>query len=185
MTPKFQLGCCLLCLLLLAGTGEAQVRNSGAQAIALTANLNEGLSISLSNYAVNFTLTAASANNPGSNGVRVATSWNTRPGRTLSVYAYFASATAALTDGFSPVPNNIPSADFLISNNGGAYTALTNSVAFGGANAGLRLYSVRITGQNKTGSHAENLLFNINLSTIPQLPAGTYHGTLNIQAQVI
>jgi hypothetical protein len=58
-------------------------------------------------------------------------------------------------------------------------------VSFGAANAGLQLFTVKVTGQNKTGSHVDNMLFNINLTALPQLPAGSYVGTLNIQAQVI
>ena len=42
--------------------------------------------------------------------------------------AFFSNSASALTDGAG---NNIPSADFQISNNGGAFTALTNTVPFG------------------------------------------------------
>src|SRR3954471_293694 len=72
------------------------------------------LSISLSSHAVNFALTRASATNLGSNPVSVTTSWvlGTR-NRTLTVYSYFADATAALTNaGF-----NIPSSAMSISVN--------------------------------------------------------------------
>ncbi len=181
MTLKLQLGCWLTCLLMLAGTAQAQVRNSGAQAIALNATLPDGLSIRLSGNAVNFNLTAGRPTNAGSTGITATSSWFSKAGRTLSVYAYFSSATAALTDGVT----NIPSSAFQISNNGGAYTALTNTVNFGAANAGLRLSTVRILGGNKIGSHDDNMLFNINLSALPQLPASIYTGTLNIQAQII
>jgi hypothetical protein len=97
------------------------------------------------------------------------------------VHAYFASAAAALTGG----GNNIPSSAFFIADNGGSSTALTNSVAFGGANAGLQLANVAITGANRASSRTDVMAFNINLTggTLPQLPAATYTGTLNIQAQ--
>jgi len=98
----------------------------------------------------------------------------------VGVYAYFGSAAAALTDG---VGDNIPSSAFFIANNGGASTALTNTVAFGGANGGLQLANVAITGANKNASRTDVMAFNINLTTLPQLPANTYTGTLNIQAQ--
>ena len=67
----------------------------------------------------------------------------------------------------------------------GASTALTNTVAFGAANGGLQLANVAITGANKSASRSDVMAFNINLSggTLPQLPAATYTGTLNIQAQ--
>jgi hypothetical protein len=157
--------------------------NSGAQTIALNANLTESLTLSLSASAVNFTLAAGSANNVGSTTITATTAWTLKPGRTaVGVYAYFGSAAAALTDG---VGDNIPSSAFFISDNGGASTALTNTVAFGGANAGYQMANVAITGLNKASSHTDVMAFNINLTggTLPQLPANTYTGTLNIQAQ--
>jgi hypothetical protein len=96
----------------------------------------------------------------------------------VKVYAYFASSAAALTDGV----DNIPSADFTIAVGAGPATALTNTVAFGGANAGLQLSNTAITNANRSSNHADTMAFNINLSTLPQLPANTYTGTLNIQA---
>jgi hypothetical protein len=173
---------CFFALLVLGTAVHAQVLNSGAQTIALNAILGESMSVNLSSHAVNFTLVAGSATNNGSTGVTAITSWISRPGRTVSVYAYFSSSTAALSNGLG---DNIPSSDFLISDNGGAYRALTNNVAFGAANAGLRLYRARLNGATRRGTHTDNMLFRINLSTLPQLPAGTYTGTLNIQAQAI
>jgi len=155
--------------------------NSAAQPIALNANLAESLSVGLSASAVNFALVAGSGANAGSTNITATTTWVLKPGRTaVGIYAYFASSTAALTDGAG---NNIPSADFFISDNGGASTALTNTVAFGGGNAGLQLANVAITGANKSSKNVDVMAFNINLTTLPQLPAATYTGTLNIQAQ--
>ncbi len=179
---QFVIGLTLLLLLLAGVTGQAQVINSGAQTITLNATLSDSISVNLSGNAVSFTLSAGSATNAGNTGVTATTSWISKPGKNLSVYAYFSSSTAALTDGAG---DNIPSANFQISNNGGAYTPLTSTVVFGGASAGMQLYTVKITGTNKTGNHTDNMLFNIDLSTLPQLPAGDYTGTLNIQAQII
>ena len=172
----------MLLLILSASLSEAQVVNSGVQTISLTATLADSISVNLSSNSVSFNMAASSATNAGSTGVTSTTTWISKAGRNLSVFAYFSSASAALSDGFG---DNIPSADFSISDNAGAFTPLTNTVAFGGAAAGLQLFTVKITGANKTGSHTDNMLFNIDLSTIPQLPAGTYTGTLNIQAQII
>ena len=139
--------------MLFAATVASAQLNSGAQPIALNATLS----------------------------VTATTAWVLKPGRTaVGVYAYFASAAAALTDGAG---DNIPSSAFTISDNGGAATALTTSVAFGAANAGLQLANVAITGANKNSNRNDAMVFNINLSTLPQLPANTYTGVLNIQAQ--
>jgi|SRR5437588_283082 len=162
---------------------HAQAVSSGAQAISLNAALTESISLTLSAGAVNFNLTAGSASNPGSTSISATTSWVLRPSRgRLNVYAFFSSASSALSDGSG---NNIPSSSFQVSENGGAFLALTNAVPFGGANAGLQLATVPILGNNKQGSRTDTMNFNINLSTTPSLPAGVYTGTLTIQVQAI
>jgi hypothetical protein len=161
---------------------SAQVINSGVQTIALNATLAESLTLSLTANAVNFTLAAGAGSNAGSTNITATTAWVLKPGRSaVTVDAYFASAAAALTDG----TNNIPSSAFKISNNGGGYTSLNSTVAFGPASAGLRLRNTTITGANKNSSATDIMSFNIDLSggALPQLPASTYTGTLNIQAQ--
>jgi hypothetical protein len=166
-----------------AGLASGQALNSGAQPIALNATLGESLTLTLSASTVNFTLTAGSAANAGSTNVTATTAWVLKPGRTnVGVYAYFASAAAALTDGAG---DNIPSSAFSISDNSGPFAPCVNTVAFGGANAGLQLANVTITSANRSSSRTDLMAYNINLTggTLPQLPAGTYTGTLNIQAQ--
>jgi hypothetical protein len=167
----------------LAAVSHAQVLNAGAKTITLQAVLTDSISITLSSSAVNFNLAQGSASNPGSVGVTATTAWLLKPSvGSLSLYAYFSSSTAALTDGAG---SNIPSADFQISDNAGPFTALTNTVPFGGANAGLQVSNIKILGNNRSGSRTDQMNFNINLSTLPSLPAGTYTGTLTIQAQAI
>ena len=172
----------LLAMTFAVSMASAQALNSGAQTIALNATLAESLTLSLSANAVNFTLTAGSANNAGSTNITATTAWTLKPGRTaVGVYAYFANAAAALTDG----TNNIPSSAFFIADNAGPSTALTSTVAFGAANGGYQMANVPITGTNKTSSRTDVMAFNINLTggALPQLPASVYTGTLNIQAQ--
>ena len=164
-----------------AASARAQVRNSGASAIALNAVLSDSITLTLSGNAVNFTLARGSASNPGSTGITAKTTWVLRPSvNSLKLYAFFSSSTSALSDGAG---HNIPSADFQISDNGGAFAALTNTVPFGGANAGLQVSSVRILGNNKTGTNSDVMTFNINLAPLPNLSGGVYTGTLTIQAQ--
>jgi hypothetical protein len=179
----FRMGAIALGLTLAATMASAQAINSGAQTITLNATLAESLTLSLSANSVNFTLAAGSAANPGSANITATTSWVLKPGRTaVGVYAYFANAAAALTDGAG---DNIPSSAFFISDNAGPSTALTSATVFNAANAGMQLANVPITGANKNSNRTDVMAFNINLTggTLPQLPAATYSGTLNIQAQ--
>ncbi len=177
----FRITAIALGLALATTMASAQVLNSGAQTIALNAKLAESLTLSLSANAVNFTLAAGSANNPGSTPITATTTWTLQPGRTaVGVYAYFTSATAALTDGAG---DNIPSSAFFIADNTNPSTALTGSAPWGATGAGLQMANVSITGTNRSSSRTDAMTFNINLSSLPQLPAATYLGTLNIQAQ--
>jgi hypothetical protein len=180
-----QFGVVLLALLLLgamSGTAAAQApRNSGASAILLSASVGEAVTVTLSANAVHFNLTPGTATNPGDTGITVTTSWNSKPGRDLNVYAYFSSATAALSNGTA----NIPSSAFSISTNGGAYLPVTNTVIFGGAGAGLQVgLPTKIMGLNKRGTRVDTMLFNLNISALT-LPGGTYTGVLTVRAQAI
>jgi hypothetical protein len=180
-TGKFILAVAVgLGMTLTASMASAQL-NSGAQPIALNATLNESLTVTLDANAVNFALTAGSATNPGITGVTSTTTWTLASGRTaVGVYAYFTNAAQALSFG----TNYIPSSAFSIADNGGAATPLTSTVPFA-TNAGYQMENVAITNANRSGSATDVMTFNIDLSggTLPQLPAGTYTGTLNIQAQ--
>ena len=170
-----------LILLAAVAASSAQVLNSAAKPISLQAVLSDSVTVQLSGNAVNFNLTGGNANNPGSASVTATTTWTLKPSiGAVRTYAFFSNSAAALTDGAG---DNIPSADFQISDNGSAFQALTNTVPFGGANAGLQLSSTSILGFNRSGTHNDVMTFNINLSTLPNLPANTYTGTLTIQAQ--
>jgi hypothetical protein len=167
----------------LSGSATAQVENSGAQTIVLTATVPESLTLSLSASALTFSLTAGAARNPGNVTITATTAWVLKRGRpNVALYAYFTNAAAALTDGAG---NNIPSSAFGISDNGQPYRLLRRTVQFSGARAGRQLAIVAITDANRSGNRTDVMAFNIDLSTgtLPQLPAAVYTGTLNIQAQ--
>jgi hypothetical protein len=167
--------------LALATTMAAAQVNSGAQTITLNAKLAESLTLGLSANAVSFTLAAGSATNAGSTSITATTTWTLQPGRTaVGVYAYF-SSTTALTDGAG---NNIPSSAFFIADNTSPSAALTGNTPWG-TGTGLQMANVAITGTNRSSSRTDAMTFNIDLSSLPQLPAATYTGTLNIQAQAI
>jgi hypothetical protein len=178
LSTKIVLLACLLAMACLPM--RAQSLSSGAQTIALQATLSESISVNLSANVVNFSLVPGQASNPGDRSVTATTTWISKPGRNVTTYIFFSAAPVALTDGSG---NNIPSSAFEVSDNGGALRPLTQTTVFGGAGAGLQLTSTKVTGQNKTGSHTDAMNFNINLSALPQLPAGTYAGTVTIRAE--
>lgn len=156
--------------------------NSNTASVNLVATLGESLTLSTgATSQLNFSLTDGQTTTAGS--VPVTTSWVLLPSRTsVKVYGYFASSTAALTDG-ATTPDNIPSSDVLADGGslGTTFTAFsqTNS-GFGAASASLLLDSVTV-GTSYVSSKLDTI--NLEVATPATLPAGTYNGTLTFQAQ--
>jgi hypothetical protein len=99
----------------------------------------------------------------------------------VKLFAYFATAAAALTDG-AATPTNIPTTAVLGSVNAGAFGAFTGVGPF--TNNSIQMFS--LTGGTLTfnGTRADTLSLEIN-STGLNLPAATYTGTLSLQAQAL
>ena len=165
-----------------AAPARAQLNSSEVTA-ALTAVLPESLSVSLLPAATTFTLTSGSATNAGSVTIAATTSWTLALTRTsVALYGYFSSATTALAHTIVTNTVDIPSSRVEVSVNGGALAPFDQTVAFGAASAGRQLFTQSISALNATGSRADTLALNINLSSFV-LPADTYTGTLRIRAQ--
>jgi len=183
----------MLMLSLAAVPAVSAQLNSNAPTITLNATLPESLTVSVTSGAtVNFTLAANTAANPGSTTSTVQTAWVLQPGRTqVTIWAWVANGAAALTAGGG---NNIAASQVAATAAGsGSAGGALNSVASGGAGVpafitpaaatGVQIGSVAITGANKASNTTTTLTWNINTTSTPQLPAGTYTGTVNIQAQ--
>jgi hypothetical protein len=127
----------------------------------------------------------------GSAAITITTSWSTLTGTniTVNVYGYFSSTTSALTNSDDSTYTIPPSSVFgvvggtgtLVSSN----TAFTQTTPFGGA-SGLELATqTEALAVALNGDIINTLNLQIDLSALPQLPAGTYSGTLNIAAQAM
>ena len=169
-------------LLVIPSTSRAQSL-SNISNVTLNAAIQQSISVTVSAAAINFTLVPGTGPTAGAPTVTVTTNWALNPAGspTMSLYGYFTSSTAALTNGAG---NNIPSANILTSINAGAPVAFTGTGPFGSAGASRQIYTLGISGANKTGTRNDTLGLFINLTTQPNLPAGTYNGTLSLQAQV-
>ena len=168
-------------------TGQIRIGPKNAKPNGIAYPAAESLTVTVtSGAAISFTLKSNTATNSGSSTTTVTTSWTTlKASRTaVAVWAYFNSANSALVHQNPTNTVNIPSAAVMIQINGsGPFTALTSTSPFVGAASGLRIANVAITAGNRTGSVTDTLAYNIDTTTVPQLPADTYTGTLNIQAQ--
>src|SRR5262249_21908275 len=142
--------------------------------------------------AVTFNLAPNTAANAGNTTSTIQTAWVLKPGRTkVAIWAWVANGTAALTDGAG---DNIPASAVTATAAGsGSAGGALNTSASGGAGVpafitpaaatGVQIGNVTITGANKNSSTTTTLTWNIDTTGVPQLPAATYTGTVNIQAQ--
>ena len=125
--------------------------------------------------------------------VVITTQWDLNPGQTgsVNVVAWFGIPAQALHNGVTGT--NVPSSRLKGQLSPGApaptsypatFTAFTQNAVGGIGTAGgsLRLFSINITGANKTAARTDNLNLQLDLTGSPILAPGTYSGTLNIEA---
>jgi hypothetical protein len=141
------------------------------------------LSVSATPAGVSFTLVSkgtATGNSP----ISVTTAWSGfAKSSTIDLYGYFTSSSAALTGTLSG--DLIPSSCVYGEMTTGlptSYKAFTQTNPLGGAGASLELFSQVVAGTG-SASRTDALNLEINLTSLPQLPADTYTGTLVIEAQ--
>ena len=161
--------------------GQVRVGIQAAQASdTLTVQINSGSSLSITS------LTPGAINSFSGGPVSITTQWTSlKSSRTaVKLYAYFSSATAALVHTNSLNTTDIPSSAFQVKMNGsGGFTSLSTVTPFNAAASGLLLFTQTINSGNRSGSRTDSMAAQLNLTSLPQLPADTYTGTLRIQAQ--
>jgi hypothetical protein len=155
-------------------------QNSTISNINLNAVLSTSLTVSAAPGTVNFALPPNGVAS-GSSAINITTSWTLSPsaGR-VTIWAYFTSAASALSDGAG---DNIPSGSVSGSPDGGAFTPFTGAGPFAAASS-LQVFTFRVLGFNKSGTRSDTLALQISTAGLA-LPAGTYSGTLKIQAQAL
>jgi hypothetical protein len=151
----------------------------------VTPNLGAGtLSVSAAPSLVTFNLVARGAA-IGNGPVSITTTWTGLSLlSTVSLYGFFTSSGAALTGTHSPA--TIPTSAVLGQMTTGlptSYSAFTQTNPLGGAGASLKLFSQSILIGLGSSGRTDALTLKIDLTSLPQLPADTYTGTLIIQAQ--
>jgi hypothetical protein len=113
----------------------------------------------------------------GSSPLSIVTTWQIQRGGTVvSVYAYFADSTAALSDGAG---SNIPSARVLGSVNGAPAAAFSGAGPFS-AGGSLTVFSQQVR-NNKNFTRTDTLNLQIDTTGL-NLRAGSYSGVARIQS---
>jgi hypothetical protein len=164
-----------------------QTVTSAVGNVGLTATVTETLTVAATPATLNFTLLPSTVN-AASGPVSVVTTWVLGSSNTsVELDGYFASETAALTDG-ATTPFLIPSSDVLgqvVTGTPTAFAPFSGTGVIGTAGAGLVLFTQAITDANRSATRTDALNLEIDLTATPQLPAGVYTGTLTLQANAI
>jgi hypothetical protein len=156
--------------------------NSNQASVNLNAVMDETVSVSAAPGTVNFTPLDPNGVTNGDSAVTIDTAWVLNPSRgNLDVYAYFASTTALTNT--SDATYTIPVGSVQGQVNAGAPTAFTGNSPFA-VGSSLPVATVSIIGNNKNSSRSDSLSLTVD-TTGAGLPAGTYTGTLFVQAQVL
>jgi hypothetical protein len=117
--------------------------------------------------------------------VVIHTDWNMKPGQTntVNLVAYFSIPSQAMTGGTVQIPSSRIQGR-MTTGLPVAFTPITQNAIGGVGSAGgsLALFSVPISGANKSASRTDNLDLRLDLVGFPTLPAGAYTGVLNIRA---
>ena len=163
--------------------GAAQVIRINSLRPRPQLTLGDTLSVSATPSTVNVTLVAGATAVASSPITINTTSTGISLFSSISLYAYFATAAMALS-GSTPVTHIPSSAVFGKCPTGSptTYTSFTSTGPFGGAGASLQVYSSS-SGLSLGLSRNDVLSLEINLSSIPQLPAAAYTGSIFLQAQ--
>jgi len=175
----------LVCLFFSLQRGEAiaQAVRVGQAAVKPAAILGGSVTVTAAPGSVSFRLISKGVAS-SSSGVGVTTTWMglSRLSR-MNLYGYFSGAGAALTGGSPAV--SIPSSAVLGQMPAGfpsSFTPFTQSNPIAGASLLLYCEPLMAVGN---GSRTDTLNMEINLEGLSQLPAGTYTGTLYLQAQML
>jgi hypothetical protein len=117
--------------------------------------------------------------------VAITTKWDLNPGQTNSVtlVGYFTNPAQALAGSGVQIPSS-RMLGRMTTGSPTTFTAFTqNGVAgIGVAGGSLKLFAVNISGPTKKITRTDNLDLELDLVGFPDLPVGSYTGTLNIRA---
>ena len=163
---------------------HAASTNSNKVDVALSANILTGLTVVVANPAVVWGVVTPGASNPAPLGqaVAVVSTWSLAAGQTVKMYAYFDSASSAMSGTLTG--SLIPASAFTGSVNGGASATFSQTNPFGGSSA-LQMYSQTLTSLTAISTRTDTLALTMDLTGQTQLAADNYTGVMHLQAQAL
>jgi hypothetical protein len=168
----------------MATTVHAQVGLTSGGPATVTLNATKLSTLTVSPSASTATLASITDNSNANNftNVNLTTAWNLTAGTSVRLIGWFGTPASALVNGTAV----IPSANVEGGINGGAMAAFTGAAVggIGVAGGSLQLFNQAVAAANYFSSRADVLNLRLNLVGFPTTTAGTYTGTLNVEAIV-
>lgn len=179
---RFLAAMCLLSLSCIA-PAQATTYTSTKVDVALQATVANGLTATIAVPTVAFGVVTTGTSNtpPAAQAISVVSTWNLGVGQTVKMYAFFDSASAAMTGTVNG--QTIPSSALTASVNAGTSQAFTSASPFTSGSTATTVYSVLITAANAVTTRTDSVM--LTLTPSASLMGDTYTGTLHFQAQAI
>jgi hypothetical protein len=155
--------------------------NSNQVSVGLTANIVSSLTLTSLTPAQDFGTVTANSTTTALIPVTVTSAWTLGSGQTVKIFAYFNSASAAMTG--TNTGTTIPVSAFTGSVDLGAAQAFSATNPFGGSNA-IQIFSQTLNLLTSVGGHLDTLNLTMNLNGV-NVQADSYTGTMYIQAQAL
>ena len=176
-------------LTIVTATASAQAGlSSNIATVSLSAIKSPSLSVTVNSGGTqSIAAIVDNATNDFPSSVNITTAWDVNPSAaSVTLVGYFATPTAALTNGAFDIPSSSVKGKVTTVGAPGApaaFTAFTNNAigAAGTAGGSLTLFIEPITGANKSASRTIDLALQLDLTGQTTTP-GTYTGTLNLRA---
>lgn len=168
--------------LAVSSTAQAQAGMTSNQA-TVTLNATKTSTLTVTPSVASADLLSITDNSNANNfpGFTVTTDWNLTSGTTVDLVGWFGTPATALANGAAAIPSTKVEASV----NAGAYAPFSGAAVGGvGVAGGTLLLSSQAVAANLQDNNTDNLDLRLNLVGFPTTTAGTYTGTLNLQAVV-
>ncbi len=172
------------CALLMCTPMGATAVTSPRVDVSLSAFVLDSITVSVANPTVAWGAVATGTSNPAplAQSISIVSAWNLGEGITVRLYAYFDSASNAMTGAVTG--QLIPTSAITGSVNGGSAQNFSATSPFTSGATAMQLYSVPITTANLVVTRTDTLALTLNLVGLtPQ--ADTYAGVMHLQAQAL
>lgn len=152
--------------------------------VVLQASILETIAVVVANPLIVFGTVTNGQNNtaPLDQALAIVTTWNLSPGRTVKMYAYFDTASAALTG--TVTGDKIPASAMTASVNSGSFSSFSSASPYTAGPSAMTVYTSSVTASNAITIRTDALSLAINLTGLSQR-SDLYAGLLHIQAQAV